>query len=367
MRLSQRISKKTFPLRWRLNKFLRPRICMGGPPSGIFSEKEMLLTGIVEGNIVRTQPVALDIPDQSEIVDAGLSQHQYRNWQSLWSRRDDTFLASPSLTHVDDEGRVCLEALYGPQAWADPVWKRNGKQHVRKLEGDVTSIVSRWNDGTNYFHWFLDGLSRLIHLESFPSDCQILVPPNLPSFAQRSIELLGLTNRTIHTKEEDLRIERYWFAGPSMISGCPDPVGVSWLRRQFLKTPKTKAHRLLYFERNAPTRTLKNSKEVRSFFKIHGWEILDPGALTLDEQIAIMQQARAVVSVHGAALTNLLWAPEGTHVLELMPSRRRNGCYAGISLAAKHIHQALVYPSNREGEMTAILPPIAQWIAQVVE
>ena len=363
MRLSQRIRKTIFPLRYRVNRWLSHDVWSGGPPNGIFSEREHLRHANLEGNIITDGPPLPAIPEESEIRKAGLHQHRQTDWPALWTLRDQAFLAAPSLAHIDSNGRVCLESTYGPHTWSDPVWQRKNAVPVRELRGDFTSIISRWNDGKNFFHWFLDGLTRLVHLKHFPQDCRILIPRDLPAFAQRSIELLGLTNRVVETGGEDLRIERYWFAGPTMLSGCPDPLGVAWLRRQFLREPAPARHRLLYLERKAATRSITNAGEVREFFKVRGWEVLDPAELTLDEQIRRFREARAVAGMHGAALTNLLWATAGTRVLEFMPSRRRNGCYAGISLVAELPHQALVFPSNRQGDLRISLATLAGRVA----
>ncbi len=308
-------------------------------------------------------PDLCEFPPDSEIHAAQLGQDKHRAWSTLWSRRDDAFLAGPSLAHIDASANVCLEAVYGPHAWSDPVWRRQKPMPVRELSGDYTSIVSRWNEGQNYYHWFLDGLTRLTHLSEFPADCKILVPRNSALFARRSLEILGLADRVVETGHEDLRIERYWFAGPTMLSGCPDPAGVGWLTRHFQREPAPQRRRRLYLARNAPTRNLTNAREVGNLFQQRGWEVIDPAEMTLEEQIRIFSEARAVASTHGAALTNLLWTAPGTRVLELMPSRRRNGCYAGISWVKGLHHQCLVCPSDRQGTMRIPLEKLSALIA----
>ena len=226
MRLSQKIRRFAFPFRHRVNRWIRPDAWSGGPPAVLFSEQTQLCNAAIQGGIVLDGPKLAEIPMDSEVRTAQLHQADYGDWVALWSRRDDAFLAGPSLAHIDSTARVCLEATYGPHAWSDPVWRRKIKPAVRELTGDYTSIVSRWNEGQNFYHWFLDGLTRLVHLPDFPTDCRILIPRNPPLFAKRSIELLGLGNRVVETANEDLRIERYWFAGPTMPSGSGQPLNM---------------------------------------------------------------------------------------------------------------------------------------------
>ena len=312
----------------------------------------------MEGNVSSQVYSIPEIPADSEVRRAGLDQHRFGDWRVVWTVRSDCFIAGPSCVHLDKRGRACSEAMYGPHAWADPVWKRQARRPVLELPGDHTSIVSRWNDGRNYYHWFMDGLTRLIHLAEFPGECRIIVPRNLPSFASRSLELLALNHRVIGISGEDLRIGRYWFAGPTMLSGCPDPLGVAWLRDRLLPPRSEPPKRKLYIERNAPTRSPVNAAEVRDHFLGRGWEVVDPSQHSLDEQIRMFQGAAAVVGVHGAGLTNLLWASPGTKVIELMPGNRRNGCYAGISLVIGLEHHCLICPSDAHANILIPLPAL---------
>lgn len=351
MRLSLRIRKAIFPFfRW-VNRWVRPDVRAGGPPTGVFSEEDSLRLGVVTGRSLSPLEPFPEIPIDSEVREARLDQDRHQRWKLLWTQRDHAFLAAPSFAHIDDGDRVCQEAVFGVHGWSDPVWRRKGPRSVRRLSGDFTSVVSRWNRGQNYFHWFLDGLTRLVHLSEFPDDCRILVPANLPQFARSSLKILGLDQRLVEVGSEDLEIERYWFAGPTMLSGCPDPTGVNWLRKQFLQGSEPRAHRMIYVERRASTRRVVNASEVKSVFMDFGWEAVDPSRMELDEQIALFREANLVAGAHGAGLTNLLWSPKGCRVLEFMPSRRRNGCYAGIALVVGGGHRALVCDSNRSGDI----------------
>lgn len=365
MRLTQRIRRCAFPLSWRVNRWGCPDVWAGGPPAGLFSEQTQVRNTLVGGKIVTNCRKVPDIPINSEVRVANLHQADYTDWVTLWSRRDNAFLAGPSLAHIDSSGRVCLEAIYGPHGWSDPVWRRKEKRPVRELAGNYTSIVSRWNDGKNFYHWFLDGLTRLVHLSDFPVDCRILIPRNPPSFAKRSIELLGLADHVVEVADDDLRIERYWFAGPTMLSGCPDPLGTDWLLTKFMPEAAPTPHRRLYVERNSITRNLTNAREIRNWFVNRGWDVVEPGDMTLDAQISLFSEARAVAGPHGAAMTNLLWTAPGTRILEFMPSRRRNGCYAGISLVKGLHHQSLVCPSDRDGVMGVSLDQLAAAVNRI--
>lgn len=337
-----------------------PPVSHGGPPSGCFSEAAEIAAGRVKGGHHSTlQPLVL--PSDSEVIQAGLGQGDHSNWRAVWSHRSDTLLLGPSLVHVDAQGRACTEAMYGPHAWMDPVWRRHRRCNQVALHGPHTSIISRWNQGDSYYHWLLDGLTRLIHLDRFPSDTRIIIPANLPDFAARSIEWLGLSDRIVPTTEGDLRVEDYWFAGPTMLSGCPDPLGVSWLRKQFLGTLCEPGTELIYIDRRQKRRGCSNAEALADRFRERGWLVVDPGELKFSEQVALFSKAKAVAGIHGAGMTNLLWMPAGGKVLEIMPSRRRNGCYAGIATCIELSHRSWVVTSDHLANISVPLSELDAW------
>lgn len=352
------VEKLAFPAlrRWRGWRGEGPE--QGGVPFGIFREKQEIRMGRVNGRIIADGQTLPPLREDSEIIACGLQQAGYAWWPVLWTRRSSARLLGPSLVHTDLFGHGCYEAMYGPQASGDPVWRISGSRPATELAGNWTSLVSRWTRGRNYYHWITDGLTRLLHLPSFPEDTGILVPPGLPAFALESLKLLGLGERIREAPVEHLLLEKYHFAGPSALTGCVNPMGVAWLRKSFgLPAQSPRGHRKIFISRRDTTRDVTNARELERTLTSEGWEIIEPGSLSFREQVATFRQARIIAGIHGAGMTNVLWAPEGTRVVELMPRSFRNGCYAGISLVLGHDHRVLICPSDRRGNME--VPPEA--------
>ena len=337
-----------------------PTVHDGGPPTGCFSEALAIENRLVTGERIQSK-FSLKLAADSEVYKAGIGQGDHTDWPVVWSRRSDTLLLSPSMVHVDPKGRACTEAMYGPHACTDPAWRRIRKRKAVFLSGPHTTIISRWNTGDNYYHWFMDGLTRLWHLDHFPADIRIITPSDLPEFAIRSIELLGLSDRIVPINDCDLRIEDYWFAGPTMLSGCPDPLGVSWLRKQFLGTLCEPGTELIYIDRRQKRRGCSNAEALADRFRERGWLVVDPGELKFSEQVALFSKAKAVAGIHGAGMTNLLWMPAGGKVLEIMPSRRRNGCYAGIATCIELSHRSWVVTSDHLANISVPLSELDAW------
>jgi capsular polysaccharide biosynthesis protein len=84
------------------------------------------------------------------------------------------------------------------------------------------------------------------------------------------------------------------------------------------------ADRRIYVTRGASAnnRAVTNEAEVRRRLSARGFRFVDPGRMTVAEQIRTFAEASVVVATHGAALVNLVFASPGATVVELFP----NGC-----------------------------------------
>ena len=51
----------------------------------------------------------------------------------------------------------------------------------------------------------------------------------------------------------------------------------------------------------------------------YGFEPIVPGRMSFREQIRVFSEASVVVGPHGAALTNLVFAPHGCRIVEIAP------------------------------------------------
>jgi capsular polysaccharide biosynthesis protein len=67
------------------------------------------------------------------------------------------------------------------------------------------------------------------------------------------------------------------------------------------------------------SRTIANEDEVISALEALGFRVIEPGKMSLREQVDAFYQAEVVVSPHGSTLANLLFCRPGTKILDLMP------------------------------------------------
>lgn len=66
-------------------------------------------------------------------------------------------------------------------------------------------------------------------------------------------------------------------------------------------------------------RTPTNRSEIVTFLKGRGFEIIDPEALSPRQQVVRFARASTVVGIMGAAMTNVVFCPPGSRILDIAP------------------------------------------------
>jgi hypothetical protein len=331
------------------------------PVKGTFSAYERLLRGELEGTVLAERQEVGVCPPGSMTELAKFRQHDHQPWPVFWTRADDATLVGKLHLWRDPGDMLCAEAVYnhpavlrlGEDRWNAQFFLSKPEQ----LEGAWTSLSSKWNDGGNYFHWLLDGLTRLQLRETLPEDTRILIPARAPRFVNETLDLLGLGGQTHRTEHPSLRPDRYYFCAPTAMTGVLNPQGFDWLREKF--SPyygQCESGAPVFLTRRGAARVPANIGEIEARFEGKGFEIVDCGAITVAEQIRKLSAAPAIAGLHGAAMTNLLWANPRTPVLELFQPGYRNACYEQIAFQGQldYTHHVL------EGENP--LRTIEEWL-----
>lgn len=116
------------------------------------------------------------------------------------------------------------------------------------------------------------------------------------------------------------------------MTGVWNPVGFNWLREKFsqFQSPRSDGAPI-FLTRRGITRIPNNISEIEDYFTSNGYHVIDCGRLSVKEQIRLASAAPAIAGLHGAAMTNLLWARPRTPVLELFMCGHLNACYEQIA------------------------------------
>lgn len=189
----------------------------------------------------------------------------------------------------------------------------------------------------NYYHWLFEQLPKLRLLDEAPQydDWPLLVDaghhPNLlaalgrVNLARRPvIEIEPGARHRVHrllVPEAGVRMPVDFRAGATVYADdiLFAPRALAYLRRRFLPAGAGQPGcRRLYLRRGpAGYRRLLNEQVVQAEFVARGFEVVEPGGLSLDEQIALFSEAAIIAGPTGAGMANMVFAPAQCRVLVL--------------------------------------------------
>ena len=87
--------------------------------------------------------------------------------------------------------------------------------------------------------------------------------------------------------------------------------------------------------------------------------------LNFEDQIYIFNNAKIVISPHGAGLTNLIFCKKGTKILEFKPTTNKNLLFKRISKINKLIHKTIYLKNvknNKNGDMFLKLENLIKYL-----
>ena len=172
----------------------------------------------------------------------------------------------------------------------------------------------------NYWHFVMDCVPRLAFAAAMPELRERALLVNAGTTAvEREIIARAAAQAGIATP----RLIAAADLQPVANAACPgyiDRYSATALWDEMLYPAAARPRRgieRLFVRRAAPMRRLVNEDALVAALEGIGFTAVDPGVLSFEEQVATFADARAIVGVHGAALTNVLFAPRGATFVEL--------------------------------------------------
>lgn len=211
---------------------------------------------------------------------------------------------------------------------------------LTRLDSKVAVLAAA--GGYSYFHWMFDVLPRIHLLQKsnlFSTIDKFVVNPLASDFQKETLEKLGIPVEKCLESNPDFHIQATHLIVPSLpgITGSMTQWACDFLRKTFLNTtPDQKNDKSSQFERLyisralATRRRVLNEDEVMDLLSRFGFKILTMETLTVLEQAAVMATAEVVISLHGAALTNLVFCSPGCKVIEIFAPHYVNPCYRAL-------------------------------------
>ncbi len=209
-------------------------------------------------------------------------------------------------------------------------------------------LTKLWS--TNYFHFTIETISRLKYIDCFEEyrEYPLLIDKISDPKNKYLLEIVNVYKHPIIEMEiQDIFIvdELVYVSSTSWV--VPDGYDRSLYPVLYCKDAIFYIRELLLskisndkvFSQNANkvylargnNRRLVNEDEVVDYLKNQGFLIINPDKMDLLEEIACFANASVIVSVLGAALTNIIYCREDVKIYEICPLRYQNTSYSGIA------------------------------------
>jgi capsular polysaccharide biosynthesis protein len=205
---------------------------------------------------------------------------------------------------------------------------------AKQMNGVGAVLVSP--ESHNYYHWLSDILPRIkLYEDVLDQIDHFCIASNVPGKFLEVLKDFGIPDEKVLLiqEKEKIHFDNLYVASLPGSEGRSPQWAVDYVREKLVKPVNTTPSKKIYFTRGENAeRNILNETELVTALQGKGFEIIDPGKLSIREQGEMMQQAKIVVSAHGAALCNLLFSRDNTAVIELFsPDYFRTDCYYTLS------------------------------------
>jgi capsular polysaccharide biosynthesis protein len=204
---------------------------------------------------------------------------------------------------------------------------RRLRKAFRAIDEDVLFAVNSFC--ASYGHFVLTTLPIVFSFldEIRKGSLKVVIPAGTPGWMISILCEIGITEDAFLRLPD--RAYRFRSAIVSNIldasnTRAPNPASLRWTEDFAVREPTIphSANRI-YVKRseagNLSSRTISTEPDLIRAIASNGFAIVEPGTMSLAEQIQAFRQANVVVSAHGSSFANLIFCRPGTKVLDLMP------------------------------------------------
>ena len=261
------------------------------------------------------------------------------------------------------------------------VLKTGTPKILKKYNGVVALLAQGASGHENYAHWLIDIIPKIKMLNTKFSEKKIdyYYFSKLNNFQKQSLKILNIKNNFIdsntyrHIKAKTLIAVTHpnYFKNTFFYaqSNLPKWI-VLYLKKKFLrkKIKKKKKFEKFFINRDDSKKDhckFINNNQIIKFLKERNFKILKLSKLNFEDQIYIFNNAKIVISPHGAGLTNLIFCKKGTKILEFKPTTNKNLLFKRISKINKLIHKTIYLKNvknNKNGDMFLKLENLIKYL-----
>jgi capsular polysaccharide biosynthesis protein len=332
----------------------RARTSPAGPPYAFQCiEGERMVGGALPGNVPSRHLLS-----RAKGIHENVQRWPLSFYDVAGRRASETFVATISdcriVTRADKNGHDLCAIINKDERLLNVRGTGFDEGHARVLRSvkDVKRltraawVLEHWYQ--NYHHWLAYHLPKIVLLDELGLAAQIVLPDDLrrTPVIEQSIRSLGL---------EPVRLQK--LDAPVMSVAELTVVGMDYYHKALLQKVRDKiagpavespSRRILISRLGAGRRRLENEEEVWTVLENFGFERVLMEDLSFERQVELMKETSVIVGLHGAGLANMIFAPKGTHILEISDRAFPAPDHYALASALDH-HYWLAYGSTPTG------------------
>ncbi|WP_121971336.1 glycosyltransferase family 61 protein [Leptolyngbya sp. BC1307] len=224
-----------------------------------------------------------------------------------------------------------------------PVFSQIKLPKLYAMSGSVAVLSVAGGHG--FFHWMFDLLPRLHLLQKAGMDLNtidwFIVNEFKVPFQRETLAHFGIFEDRIIESKKLLHVKAERLILPSLAgrTGNMPSWVCDFLRREFL--PKENfsdinAHSRIYVSRNGSRhRKILNEEALLPVLEKFGFRQIRLEDFSIYQQASMFSQAQAIISPHGAGLSNLVFCQTHTKVIEIFSPNYVNVCFWALSTQLK--------------------------------
>lgn len=218
---------------------------------------------------------------------------------------------------------------------------------VRSLKRLDNAFYVTNANSKNFFHWFLDVSQKIEFLERKSSYVEKSVSVIIPNdheeeYVEYTLRAFGCS--FYRQSKYELLVGKCLLSLPNVAPTGNYRKDIVVSLREKLIGAWCKGHpaasrttRLYVTRRNAGKRKIINEKRLLPILERKGFDIVDFDELSFEEQLQHSLVCEVLVSLHGAALTHMLWINGPAKVLEIRArDDSHNNCYFSLASDLGH-------------------------------
>ncbi|MBL4655571.1 MAG: glycosyltransferase family 61 protein, partial [Bacteroidia bacterium] len=184
---------------------------------------------------------------------------------------------------------------------------------------------------TGYYHWMAETLPRILTIKDYLKKAILLFPEEWKAsgFQLESLKPFNLNKVQFLPKNSIVKIQRLLMPTHTAASGYVDDDLIKELRSLYQKYYSKKCsfnfgERIYISRSKAKKRKIVNEDQVIIVVQKYGFKVIYFEDHSLEQTVQICKNAKCMISLHGAGLTNVMFMNKGGYVLEFIKSFKEN-------------------------------------------